>query len=41
VPYRSVLYKDDKQVLESRVQTVTYGVRMDESFFQNPEAAAN
>ncbi|HEX8457931.1 MAG TPA: hypothetical protein VF656_11590 [Pyrinomonadaceae bacterium] len=41
VPYRSVLYKDDKQVQESRVQTVTYGIKMDESFFQNPEAAAN
>jgi hypothetical protein len=41
VPYRSVLYRDDKQVLEARVQTVTYGIRMDESFFQNPEAAAN
>ncbi|MCA1564846.1 MAG: hypothetical protein LC803_04300 [Acidobacteria bacterium] len=41
VPYRSVLYRDDKQVQEARVQTVTYGVKMDESFFQNPEAAAN
>ncbi|HZG51747.1 MAG TPA: hypothetical protein VEZ40_06395 [Pyrinomonadaceae bacterium] len=41
VPYRSVLYKDDKQVQEARVQTVTYGIKMDESFFQNPEAAAN
>jgi hypothetical protein len=41
VPYRSVLYRDDRQVLEARVQTVTYGIRMDESFFQNPEAAAN
>lgn len=41
VPFRSVLYKDDKQVQESRVQTVTYGIKMDESFFQNPEAAAN
>jgi hypothetical protein len=40
VPFRSVLYKDDKQVQEARVQTVTYGVRMDDSFFQNPEAAA-
>ncbi|HEY0083322.1 MAG TPA: hypothetical protein VGB61_11060 [Pyrinomonadaceae bacterium] len=41
VPYRSVLYRDDKQVLEARVQTVTYGIRMDDSVFQNPEAAAN
>lgn len=41
VPFRSVLYRDDIQVQESRVQTVTYGIKMDESFFQNPEAAAN
>jgi hypothetical protein len=41
VPFRSVLYRDDKQVMEARVQTVTYGIKMDESFFQNPEAAAN
>jgi hypothetical protein len=41
VPYRSVLYRGDKQVQEARVQTVTYGVKMDESFFQNPEAATN
>ncbi|HEV2882318.1 MAG TPA: hypothetical protein VGX24_13640 [Pyrinomonadaceae bacterium] len=41
VPFRSVLYRDDKQVQEARVQTVTYGIKMDESFFQNPEAAAN
>lgn len=41
VPFRSVLYKDDKQVQESRVLTVTYGIKMDDSFFANPEAAAN
>lgn len=41
VPYRSVLYKDDKQVLESRVLSITYGLKMDDSFFVNPEAAAN
>lgn len=41
VPFRSVLYKDDKQVQEARVLTVTYGIRMDDSFFKNPEAAAN
>jgi hypothetical protein len=41
VPFRSVLYRDDKLVQEARVQTVTYGIKMDESFFQNPEAAAN
>jgi hypothetical protein len=41
VPFRSVLYKDDKQVQEARVMTVTYGIKMDDSFFKNPEAAAN
>ena len=41
VPFRSVLYKDDKQVQEARVLTVTYGVKMDNSFFANPEAATN
>jgi hypothetical protein len=41
VPFRSVLYKDDKQVQEARVLTVTYGIKMDDSFFKNPEAAAN
>jgi hypothetical protein len=41
VPFRSVLYKDDKQVQEARVLTVTYGIKMDESYFKNPEAAAN
>lgn len=41
VPFRSVLYKDDKQVQEARVLTVTYGVKMDDSYFKNPEAASN
>jgi len=40
VPFRTVLYKDDQQVLEARVQTVTYGIKMDDEFFKNPEAAA-
>jgi len=39
VPYRSVLYADDKQLEESRVLTVTYGIKMDDTFFQNPQAA--
>jgi hypothetical protein len=41
VPFRSVLYKDDKQVQEARVLTVTYGIKMDDNYFKNPEAAAN
>jgi hypothetical protein len=36
-----VLYADGKQVEETRVGTVTYGIKMDDSFFKNPEAAAN
>jgi len=41
VPFRSVLYRDDKQVQEARVLTITYGIKMDETFFRNPEAATN
>jgi hypothetical protein len=39
VPYRSVLYAGDKQVEESQVLTVTYGVKMEDAVFQTPEAA--
>jgi len=39
VPYRTVLYADDKQIEEARVLTVTYGIRMDDTYFQNPQAA--
>jgi hypothetical protein len=38
VPYRTVLYEDGKQIQETRVLTVTYGIKMEESLFQNPEA---
>jgi hypothetical protein len=37
VPYRTVLYEDGKQIQETRVLTVTYGVKMEDSLFQNPE----
>jgi hypothetical protein len=33
VPYRTVLYAGDRQVEESQVLTVTYGVRMEDSLF--------
>jgi hypothetical protein len=33
VPYRTVLYAGDRQVEESQVMTVTYGVRMEDSLF--------
>jgi hypothetical protein len=40
VPYRTVLFEDGKQVQESRVMTVTYGLKMEDSLFQNPETPA-
>ncbi|HYH86316.1 MAG TPA: hypothetical protein VEX60_12755 [Pyrinomonadaceae bacterium] len=40
VPYRSVLYAGDRQVEESRLMTMTYGVKLEDSVFQNPEAAS-
>jgi hypothetical protein len=40
VPYRSVLYRDGKQVEETRINTVTYGAKVDETLFQNPDAPA-
>jgi hypothetical protein len=41
VPYRTVLYADDKQMEETHVLTITYGIRMDDTYFQNPQAAAS
>jgi hypothetical protein len=41
VPFRSVLYANGKQIEETRISTVTYGVKMDDSYFKSPEAAAN
>jgi hypothetical protein len=40
VPYRTVLYEGDKQVEESQVLTVTYGVKTEDSVFDNPQAAS-
>jgi hypothetical protein len=39
-PYRSVLYADDRQVEELNVLTVVFGVRLEDSAFQNPQAAS-
>jgi hypothetical protein len=39
VPYRSVLYAGDRQVEESQVLTVTYGVKTEDSVF-NAESAS-
>ena len=38
VPYRTVLLEDGKQTTETRILTVTYGVKMEDSVFQHPEA---
>jgi hypothetical protein len=40
VPYRTVQMEDGKQTLETRILTVTYGVKMEDSLFKNPEASA-
>jgi hypothetical protein len=38
VPYRSVFFEDGKQSQETRVMTVTYGIKMEDSLFRNPDA---
>jgi hypothetical protein len=38
VPYSTRTFENDKQTQEQRILTVTYGVKMDEALFQNPEA---
>jgi hypothetical protein len=38
VPYHMVLIEDGKQTQESFIQTITYGAKLDESIFKNPEA---
>ena len=40
VPYRTVLYAGDRQVEESQVLTVTYGVKTDDAVFATEAAAA-
>lgn len=40
VPYRSVLYAGDRQVEESQVLTVTYGVKTEDSVFTAESATA-
>ncbi|MFN2578669.1 MAG: hypothetical protein ABR607_13365 [Pyrinomonadaceae bacterium] len=41
LPYRTVLLEDGKQIVETRILTVQYGIKMEDSLFQNPEAAAS
>jgi hypothetical protein len=38
VPYRTVLLENGKQTQETRILTVTYGIKLDDSLFKNPEA---
>ncbi len=38
VPYRVVLLEDGRPSQETRVLTVTYGVKFDDAIFQSPEA---
>jgi hypothetical protein len=40
VPYRTTLLEDGKQTAETRILTVTYGVKMEDSVFQNPDQAS-
>lgn len=40
LPYRTVLYEDGKQTIETRILTVQYGVKMEDSMFQ-PEGASS
>jgi hypothetical protein len=40
VPYRSVLFVNDRQLEEAQVLTVTYGVKMEDAVFQRPESAS-
>lgn len=38
VPKRTLFFEDGKQRQEIRVQSVTYGIKMDDTLFKNPEA---
>jgi hypothetical protein len=40
VPYRTVLFADDKQVEESQVMTVTYGVKTEDNLFDATQSAS-
>jgi hypothetical protein len=38
VPYRTVLVENGRDSLETRIMTVTFGIKIDDSIFQSPEA---
>lgn len=39
VPYRTVFFESGKQAQETRIMTVTYGIKLEDSLFQNPDAS--
>jgi outer membrane lipoprotein-sorting protein len=41
IPFRTVLTADGKQTEETRILTVTFGVKMEDSVFQSPDQAAS
>ena len=38
VPYKTVLIQDGSQTQETKILTVTYGIKLDDSLFKSPEA---
>ncbi|MEP6741843.1 MAG: hypothetical protein ABJB61_05035 [bacterium] len=38
VPYRTVLVENGKDSVETRIMTVTFGIKIDDAVFKNPEA---
>jgi hypothetical protein len=40
VPKRTVLFEDGKQRQETNVLSITYGIKMDDTLFKNPDAQA-
>ena len=38
VPYRTVLVENGRDSVETRIMTVTYGIKIDDSVFKSPEA---
>jgi hypothetical protein len=40
LPYRSILLADGKQIQETRILSVTFGLKLEDTIFQNPDAQA-
>jgi len=38
VPYRTILLEEGRQTQETRILTITYGLKIDDAIFKNPEA---